>query len=144
MSFKDFINQDIVTTLVSLIGASFVAAYISEKWQRRSKMYDLKLKQANDIIAVYHKYLRLVKGDINELKGKSFDEIHSTMVSLNKINQCLFKSGKIYSDWDHVYQNFASIRNERLHNKEIDWDEKISPIREKADEAMHLMFKELI
>lgn len=144
MSILDFLNQSIVTTLISLIGASFVAAYISERWQRRSKMYDLRLTQIRGVITLYHNYLRLVKGDVKELEGKSFDELHASIISLNKLNKCLFKSEKVYLNWDLVCQNLSSIRNDRLHGKKIDWDEKVDPIREKAEDAINIMFKELI
>jgi L-rhamnose mutarotase len=144
MSLGEFLNQSIVTTLISLIGASFVAAYLSERWQRRSKMYDLRLNQIREIIEVYHKYVRLVKGNVSELHGKPFDDLHATLSSHNKLNLCMFKSRKIFDNWEHVCQNLASIRNERLHNKEIEWDEKMDDIRERSNEAINLMFKELI
>ncbi|NOU18595.1 MAG: hypothetical protein HOO91_13650 [Bacteroidales bacterium] len=144
MSILEFFDKPIVTTLISLIGVSFVAAYISERWQRRSKMYDLKLNQIREIISAYHHYLRLVKGDVNDLNGKPFDEIHALVISLNKLNKCMFKSEKIYPNWDYVFQNLSSIRNDRIHSKEINWDERIDPLREKADEAIDIMFKELI
>lgn len=144
MNILDFLNKPIITTLVSLIGASFVAAYISERWQRRSKMYDLKLNQIKEISSTYHHYVRLVKGEISELQGKSFDDLHASINALNKLNKCLFKSKIIFDNWELVSQNLSSIRNDRMHDNDFDWHERMDPIREKSDEALDIMFKELI
>lgn len=142
MTIWEIVNSPLILTIIGLLWGSIVTTWITALWQKRAYRHEVKLGCAKNILAIYHEYIRLFKGNTELLAGKEFDGINARLYTEVKISKLVFKNKDVGNQWKLVARSLASIRQLRLEKSKL-VDEKLDDIYEKASIATELMFKEL-
>lgn len=124
MDLWEIVNSSLVITIMSLIFGSILASWLAALWQRRARQYDIKLQQAEKLLLTYHEYIRILKGDVDKLRGDDFDRLHSQLFAQTKVASLVFKNKKVSENWKAVVEELAIIRGLRLPQKLQDGSEK--------------------
>lgn len=143
LAIWDIFNSPLVLTILSLLWGALVASTIAELWQRRARRQQLRAQQTKDMLSVYHRYVRLLRGNPSQLDGPRFDDIHAQFLSLNKLNLLLFRTHQIYDDWAHVATTLTAARGRLMKGDTCHWRALFDEIRPTAEAATTTMFREI-
>lgn len=142
MTIWDIVNSPVALTVIGLLWGSIVTTWITATWQKRAHQHEIKLECAKNILSIYHDYIRLLKGSLDSLSGKEFDNINARLYTEVKIAKLIFKNKDVSKQWKSVAGSLANIRQLRLEKSKLT-DEKLDDVYDKATMATELMFKEL-
>lgn len=144
MSYAEIINSPSFLALVGLIWGSLVASWVSAFWQKRSRLHEVKLQYAQNIISAYQEYIRLIRSDSTQESSEDFDILHSRIVSHSRIIEFIFKNKSIGQGWTKIIDNLNSAYNLRVQGRDRSHiDRQLRNIYPKSDLVVQMMFKEL-
>ena len=139
----EIINSPIFLTLISLVWGSFIASAMTYMWQKQSHNHELRLAFIKEILTVYHQYIRLLKGNIENLKGEDFDEIHGNMRTLVNVSKILFRNTEINQGWEYVSNLMTTVRSCRLEGKFSKADKLLLEAFKEKNNVTEKMYKAL-
>jgi hypothetical protein len=144
MSLWALVNSPIVVAGVSFFLAGVVGAALSHRWQRCAKLIEIQLMQFRELETAYHRYYRLLNGDVSRLGTEDWEAAHVQLHSLSKSNRPLFRTELARTGWANVVQHMATLRDLRLKGEVANMRDRLDEIRTLAEQVRCATIKEIV
>jgi len=141
----ELLNQPLSITIVSFFLGSFLASYISAKWQKHAQRHSVRLELMRDMLKCYQEYMRFLrrKDMTNDDLQHEFDRLHPELVSKAKMVKVLYNSN-IGKRMEDLTQKMANAHNLKKQDNQEKVVEKCKEIYQLADDIFETMYHDLI
>lgn len=142
MNLWDFLNSPLVITVVSFALGGLLVAFVTARLQQRAQRHSVRLAITQQLLDVYHEYIRHLRGPIESNNEADFDRVHAELMSRSRITKVLF--GKSTShELERLANRLANVQQLRKTGQHSHVPVKLSEAYRHAEQIFESMFQEL-
>ena len=113
MDIGAILNAAITQTLLTVILGGFIAALISERWQRKRNRNQLRMDELRQIVSSYQRYFRLLQSDDLTSISAALDDSQVRLLSHGKISPIVFDMPGLDAEFGKLVSRLANARDLR-------------------------------